>query len=92
MYKQIDLSQAVPPNTVAITFRYEITSRANGVSLFARIADNANGKKSILLSGESGKITVRLRTTQKLFFSLENPSLHLTLWILEYRALPKHSC
>ncbi|MFQ5917833.1 MAG: hypothetical protein ACE5I0_08505 [Candidatus Binatia bacterium] len=92
MYKQIDLSQAVPPNTVAITFRYEITSRANGVPLHARMANNANGDNPILLSGESGKITVRLRTTQKLFFSLENQNLHLNLWILEYRALPKHSC
>ncbi len=92
MFKEIDLSQGVPPNTVAITFRYEITSRANGVSLIARMADNAKGKNSILLSGESGKITVLLRTAQKLYYSLDNPGLHLNLWIVEFKALPKHSC
>ena len=92
MFKEIDLSQAVPPNTVAITFRYEITSRANGVPLHARMADNASGENSIRLSGESGKVTVRLRTAQKLYYNLENPRLHLNLWIIEYNALPKHSC
>lgn len=92
MYKEIDLSQAVPPNTVAITFRYEITSRANGVSLLAWMADNAHGENPITLTGESGKVSVRLRTAQKLYYSLEHPGLHLKLWIVEYNALQKHSC
>ncbi len=92
MFKEIDLSQAVSPNTAAITFRYEITSRANGVSLIAHMADNAKGKNSILLSGESGRVTVPLWTAQKLYYSLENPGLHLNLWIVEFKALPRHSC
>ncbi len=92
MFKEIDLSQAVSPNTVTITFRYEITSSANGVSSFAWMADNANGENSVLLSGESGRVTVPLRTAQKLYYSLENPGLHLNLWIIEYKELPRHSC
>jgi hypothetical protein len=92
MFKEIDLSQAVSPNTVAITFRYEIAGIANGVSLLARMADNANGENSVLLSGESGRVTVPLRTAQKLYYSLENPGLHLNLWIIEYKELPRRSC
>ncbi|MFQ5850604.1 MAG: hypothetical protein ACE5JU_08445 [Candidatus Binatia bacterium] len=92
MFEEIDLSQAVPPNTVAITFRYEITGQANGVSPLAWMADNASGKNSILLAGGSGEVTVRLRKAQKLYYSLKDPSLHLNLWIVEYNALSKHSC
>ena len=92
MFKEIDLSQAISPNTVAITFRYEITGIANGDSSFVWMADNANGENSVLLSGESGRVTVPLRTAQKLYFRLENPRLHLNLWIIEYKELPRHSC
>ncbi len=92
MFKEIDLSQAVSPNTVAITFRYEITSLIHEVSSFAWMADNANGENPVLLSGESGRITVPLRTAQKLYYNLENPGLHLNLWIIEYKELPRHSC
>ncbi len=92
MFKEIDLSQGISPNTVAITFRYEITGIANGDSSFVWMADNANGENSVLLSGESGRVTVPLRTAQKLYFSLENPRLHLNLWIIEYKELPRHSC
>lgn len=92
MFNEIDLSQAVPQNTVAVTFRYEITSRGNGISLLARMADNADGKNPILLAGESGEVTLRLRTAQKLYFSLGDPRLHLKLRIVDYQALGKHSC
>lgn len=92
MFKEIDLSQAVPPNTVAVTFRYVITSPADEVPPLARLADNAQGRDPVLLAEDSGKVTVRLRTPQRLFYSLGDPQLHLNLWIVEYQALNKHSC
>ncbi len=92
MFKEIDLSGAVPPNTVSITFRYQIMSRADDVPPLAKLADNARGQDSVLLAGDSGKATVRLRTSQKLYYSLSDPRLHLNLTIVEYVALGKHSC
>ncbi len=92
MFKEIDLSQAVPPNAVAIRFRYEITSTDEDVSFGAEIADNTGGSNPILLTGRSGEITVRFRTAQKLYYSLQDAGLHLNLWIIEVQALGKHSC
>ena len=92
MFKEIDLSQAVPSNTVAITFRYEITSPGDEVPALASLADNVQGLDPVLLAGGSGKATVQLRTAQKLFYDLGDPRLHLNLWIVEYRALNKYSC
>jgi len=92
VFQEMDLSQAVPPNTVAITFRYEITSPADEVPPLARLADNAQGLDPVLLAGDSGKATVRLRTPQKLYYNLGDPRLHLNLWIVEYQALNKYSC
>ena len=92
MFKEIDLSQAVPSNTVAVTFRYQITSPADEVPALASLADNAQGRDPVLLVGDSGKAIVRLRTAQKLYYRLGDPRLHLNLWIVEYQALNKHSC
>jgi len=92
LFKEIDLSQAVPPNTVAITFRYQISSPADEVPPVARLADNARGEDPVVLAGDVGRVTVRLRTAQKLYYSLGDPRLHLNLWIVEYRALNKYSC
>jgi hypothetical protein len=92
VFKEIDLSRAVPPNTVKVTFRYEIMSRGGGVPPLAKLADNAQGQDPVLLTGDSGKATVRLRTPQKLYYSLGDPHLHLNLWIVEYQALNKYSC
>lgn len=92
MFKEIDLSEAVPPNTVSITFRYQIASRAAEVPLLAELADNARGQDPVLLAGDSGKATVRLRTPQRLYYSLGDPQLHLNLTIVEYQALNKYSC
>lgn len=92
MFKEIDLSEAVPPNTVSITFRYQITSGADGVPPLAELADNAQGQDPVLLAGDSGKATVRLRVPQKLYYSLGDPQLHLNLTIVEYQALNKYSC
>ncbi len=92
MFKEIDLSQAVPTNTVAITFRYQITTRADEVPPLAELADNAQGQDPVLLAGDSGKVTIRLRTPQRLYYSLGDRQLHLNLWIVEYQALNKYSC
>jgi len=47
MFKEIDLSQAVRSNTVAITFRYQITSCTEKASLVAWLADNVRGENPI---------------------------------------------
>ena len=92
MFKEIDLSQAVPTNTVAITFRYQITRRGDEVPPLAELADNAQGQGPVVLAGDSGKVTIRLRTPQRLYYSLPDPHFHLNLWIVEYQALNKYSC
>ena len=92
MFKEIDLCRAVPRNTVAVTLRYQITSRADEVPPLAELADNAQGQDPVLLAGESGKVTVRLRRAQKLYYNLGDPQLHLNLWIVEYRTLARRSC
>ena len=92
MFKEIDLSQAVPPNTVSVTFRYEITRLADEVPPLAKLADNVQGRDPVLLAEDSGKVTVRLRTPQRLYYSLGDPQLHLNLWVVEYQALNKYSC
>jgi len=92
MFKEIDLSRAVPRNTVAVTFRYQITSRADDVAPLAELADNAQGQDPVLLAGESGKVTVRLQKAQRLYYSLADPELHLNLWVVEYRTLARRSC
>ena len=92
MFREIDLSRAVPRNTVAVTFRYQITSRADEVPPLAELADNAQGQDPVRLAGESGKVTLRLQRAQKLYYSLDDPQLHLNLWIVEYQTLARRSC
>lgn len=92
MFKEINLSQAIPPNTVAITFRYQITSLVDHAPLLAWLADNVQGENPIRLTGTSGNVTVRLRTSQKLYYNLSHSRTHLNLWIVGYKALNKHSC
>ncbi len=92
MFKEINLSQAVPSNTVAITFRYQITSHAGEAPLLAWLADNDQGENPVLLAGDSGHVAVHLRTSQKLYYNLSDSQLHLNLWIVEFKALGKQSC
>lgn len=92
MFKEIDLSRGVPRNTVAITFRYQITSRNGDVPLLAQLADNAQGQNPILLTGYSGRVTMRLWTAQRLYYSLGDPALHLNLWVVEHQILARRSC
>ena len=92
MFKEINLARAVPRNTVAITFRYQITSPTDRVPPLVELADNPQGKDPVLLTGDSGKVTVRLRTAQKLYYSLGDPRLHLNLWIVEHKTLTRRSC
>lgn len=92
MFKEIDLSRAVPRNTVAITFRYQIASPADGVMPLAELADNPLGQDPVLLTGDSGRVTLRFRTAQKLYYSLGDQRLHLNLWIVEYKTLTRRSC
>ena len=92
MFKEIDLSQAVRSNTVAITFRYQITSSAEEVPLVAWLADNVHGEDPIRLAGHSGHVTVRLRKAQRLYYNLASLQSHLNLWIVECKELGKHSC
>ncbi len=92
MFKEIDLSRAVPRNTVAITFRYQITRGADDVPPLAELADNPQGQDSVFLTDNSGKVTMRLWRAQKLYYSLADPQLHLNLWIVEYKTLTRRSC
>lgn len=92
MFKEIDLSQAVPRNTCAITFRYQITSRAEDIPPLAELADNPQGRNPVLLAEDRGKVSIRLQRRQKLYYSLPDPQLHLNLWIVEYRTLARRSC
>ena len=92
MFREIDLSRAVPRNTVAITFRYQITGPTDRVPPLAELADNPEGQEPVVLAGEAGRATVRLRRVQRLYYSLPDPQLHLNLWILECRTLTKRSC
>ncbi len=92
MYKAIDLSKAVPPNTVAITFRYEITSGAEEVFPVAWLADNIHGENPIRLAGRFGHVTVRLQTSQRLYYNLASLESHLNLWIVECRELGRQAC
>ena len=92
MFKEMDLSRAVPRNAVAIIFRYQITSRDSDVPRVATLADNLQGRDPVLLTGDSGKVTVRLRTAQKLYYSLGDPALHLNLWVVACQTLARRSC
>jgi hypothetical protein len=92
MFKEIDLSKAVPANVVAVSFRYQITGRGGKASLPVWLADNPRGQDPILLAEDSGRVTVRLRICQKLYYNLGNSELHLNLWIVGYKELRKHSC
>mgnify|MGYP001353236455 CR=1 FL=1 len=92
MFRVIDLSRTIPLNTVAITFRYQITGETDADLPSAWLSDNHTGENPIPLVGASGQLTVRLRTAQKLYYDLKFPGLHLDLRIIDYRALEKHSC
>jgi hypothetical protein len=92
VFNEIDLSRAVPRNTVSITFRYQITRRADDVPPLAELADNPQGREPVLLAGDSGRVSIRLRRAQKLYYSLSDPQLHLNLWIVEYKTLTRRSC
>lgn len=92
MYKTIDLSKAVPRNTIAITFRYEITGGAEAGVPGAWLADNVYGENPIRLAGRCGHVTVRLQTSQRLYYDLANFDSHLNLWIVESRELGKQAC
>ncbi|MBW8058353.1 MAG: hypothetical protein V3R69_05560 [candidate division NC10 bacterium] len=92
MLKEMDLSQAVPRGTTAITFRYQIESQGDGATPLAWLADNPRGENPVLLTDRTGQITLRFRTSQKLYYHLGDPRLHLNLWIVEYNELKKHSC
>lgn len=92
MFKEIDLSGAVPSNVVAVTFRYQIASRDRKAPPQAWLADNVKGENPIQLTRASGHVTVRLRTSQKLYYNLSHSQIHLNLWIIGYKELLKRSC
>lgn len=92
MFREMDLSQAVPRGATAITFRYRIESPDGEISPLAMLADNPRGEDPVLLIGPSGQVTLRFRTSQRLYYQLGHPRLHLNLWILEFDELKKHSC
>jgi hypothetical protein len=92
VFKEMDLSQAVPRGATAITFRYHLQPRGDGTPVVAWLADNPQGEEPIPLHGPSGQVTLRFRTSQKLYYHLDERRLHLNLWILEYDELKKHSC
>jgi len=92
MFKAIDLSRAVSSNTVAITFRYRITGGNEEDAPLAWLSDNAHGENPIPLAGNSGRVTVRLRTSQRLYYNLADLQSHLNLWIVECKKLGKHAC
>ena len=92
MFALIDLSKAVSSNTVAITFRYQITRGAEETPLVAWLADNVHGENPIRLAGHSGHVTVRLRTSQRLYYNLASLQSHLNLWIVECRELGRQAC
>lgn len=92
MFKEMDLSQAVPRGATAITFRYQLQSRGPGAPPMAWLANNPQGENPILLSEPSGQLTLRFRTSQKLYYHLDERRVHLNLWIVEYDELKKHSC
>jgi hypothetical protein len=50
------------------------------------------GRDSVLLAGDSGHVTVRLQTSQRLYYSIGSLQFHLNLWIVECKELGKHSC
>ena len=58
----------------------------------AWLANNPQGENPILLSEPSGQVTLRFRTSQRLYYQLDERRLHLNLWIVEYDELKKHSC
>ncbi len=58
----------------------------------AWLADNPQGENPILLAEPTGQVTLRFRTTQKLYYHVDDPRLHLNMWIIEYDELKKHSC
>jgi hypothetical protein len=92
VFSEIDLSRAVPRNTVSVTFRYQIRSGADDVPPLAELADNPQGRDPVPLAGDSGRVTVRFLRAQKLYYSLANSHLHLNLWIIEYQTLARRSC
>ncbi|MFQ5658436.1 MAG: hypothetical protein ACE5G5_12915 [Candidatus Methylomirabilales bacterium] len=92
MFKEMDLSQAVPRGTTAITFRYQLQSQGYGIPPLAWLADNPQGSNPVLLTEPVGQVTLRFRTSQKLYYHLDDPRLHLNMWIVEYDELKKHSC
>ena len=92
MFSEIDLSRAVPRNTVSVTFRYQLRSGADEVPPLAELADNPQGRDPVLLAGDSGRVTIRLRRAQKLYYSLADPQLHLNLWIVEHQTLARRAC
>ena len=65
---------------------------AEEAPLVAWLADNVRGENAIRLAGHSGHVTVRLRTSQTLYYNLASLQSHLNLWIVECRELGKHSC
>ncbi|MFQ5848252.1 MAG: hypothetical protein ACE5IQ_11365 [Candidatus Methylomirabilales bacterium] len=91
-FREMDLSQVVSRGTTAITFRYRITSPGDGVPPLAWLADNPRGENPVRLMEPAGQVTLRFRTSQKLYYDLGDPHLHLNLWIVEYDELKKHSC
>ncbi len=92
MFREMDLSQAVPRGTTAIRFRYRIESPEEDGPPLAWLADNPQGENPILLTASSGEVTLRFRTSQRLYYHLGDPQVHLNLWILEIDELKKHSC
>jgi hypothetical protein len=92
MFKEMDLSVAVPRGATAITFRYQLRSRGATSPPVAWLANNPQGEDPFLLDEPAGKVTLRFRTTQKLYYRLDEERLHLNLWVLEYDELKKHSC
>lgn len=68
MFKEMDLSQAVPRGTTAITFRYQLESRGDEAPAVAWLANNPQGEDPILLDERSGQVTLSFRTSQKLYF------------------------
>lgn len=92
LFREVDLSRAVPPYTVRVTFRYRVVRPPTARLARVGLAEDPEGRNALWLTDDTGVVTVRLQVPSRVYVALEDPRLHLNLWVVECVTLRRFGC
>ncbi|MCS7313353.1 MAG: hypothetical protein NZ742_10670 [Acidobacteria bacterium] len=91
-FRGVDLSQAVPSYAVRVTLRYQVVRPREARRARVWLAEGPDGQGAVCLTDDAGVVCLRLQVPSRVYAALEDPRLHLNLWVVECVALRRSEC